>query len=306
MIDLFKAELLRFRVGHRLRRHPPGRARLPDAAWSTWRSNRDWSTRSSPCVYARAGPVAGPVPDGQLSQARTRGSTCCTGRCRRGRSPRALTRRGRGVAAIGVLLPALVVAGWQEGMTARVVDTRHLLLIVSAWLIARARYLAGAYAMLADRRYAVLRRRVPRACSRPPKRRASARCCCSWPGAWRGWRRWCSSRSSPISAAAPRGVVRTVIVGAPLQVAMWFALRAARLRRGVRVDRAGLASQQPAGAEGRAATRKPRTPKARTCSASGWRTATIPKRRCGANRRAISDVFEVGPEPAHSCPRAAS
>ena len=52
-----------------------------------------------------------------------------------------------------VALPILVIAGYQETMTARVVDLRHWLLPVAALLIAGCGYLAGAYAMLADRRY---------------------------------------------------------------------------------------------------------------------------------------------------------
>ncbi|GGD50916.1 hypothetical protein [Pseudoxanthomonas indica] len=57
------------------------------------------------------------------------------------------------VLAIAVLLPLLVIASWQDSMTARVVDGRHWVLCGSAWLIAVCAYLAGAYAMLASRRY---------------------------------------------------------------------------------------------------------------------------------------------------------
>ncbi len=52
-----------------------------------------------------------------------------------------------------ILLPLLFMAGWQEVMTARVVDTRHLLLIFSGSLIAICSYLAGAYTMLGNKRY---------------------------------------------------------------------------------------------------------------------------------------------------------
>ncbi|WP_242112012.1 hypothetical protein [Luteimonas aquatica] len=55
--------------------------------------------------------------------------------------------------AVAVLLPLLLVALWQGTMTARVVDTRHLLLCGSGWLMAACGYLAGCYAMLANRRY---------------------------------------------------------------------------------------------------------------------------------------------------------
>lgn len=54
---------------------------------------------------------------------------------------------------IAVLLPLLVIAGWQEFMTTRVVDQRHLLLSLSGWLVSLCAYLAGAYAMLANKRY---------------------------------------------------------------------------------------------------------------------------------------------------------
>jgi len=56
--------------------------------------------------------------------------------------------------AISVLLPIGIVALWQQTMTPRVVDLRHWLLALAGLQIAMAGYLAGAYAMLAERRYA--------------------------------------------------------------------------------------------------------------------------------------------------------
>lgn len=56
--------------------------------------------------------------------------------------------------AITVALPISMVALWQETMTPRVVDLRHWLLALAGLQIAMAGYLAGAYAMLAERRYA--------------------------------------------------------------------------------------------------------------------------------------------------------
>lgn len=57
--------------------------------------------------------------------------------------------------ALAVLLPLLVIAGWQQWMTARVVDTRHLLLSLSGWLLGSCGYFAGGYTMLGNRRYSV-------------------------------------------------------------------------------------------------------------------------------------------------------
>lgn len=65
----------------------------------------------------------------------------------------ALFGAGAVLLAAAILLPLLAIAGWQESMTARVVDTRHFVLTLSALLIALCGYLAGAYAMLGGRRY---------------------------------------------------------------------------------------------------------------------------------------------------------
>jgi len=64
----------------------------------------------------------------------------------------ALLGAGAVLLAVGVLLPLLTIAGWQGGMTARVVDMRHVLLVGSAWIVSLCGYLVGAYLMLADKR----------------------------------------------------------------------------------------------------------------------------------------------------------
>jgi hypothetical protein len=136
----------------------------------------------------------------------------------------ALALLGAGVLllAVGVLLPLLVIAGWQDSMTARVVDGRHWLLCGSAWLIAVCAYLAGAYAMLANRRYsfaglalllilpfghatgvgAVLIQLLLIALLLAMVLVAF----------------------KPDLAAAPRSVPATLLTAAPLQFALWFAL----------------------------------------------------------------------------------
>lgn len=66
----------------------------------------------------------------------------------------ALLAGGAVLLAVVVVLPILMVAGWQEVMTARVVDLRHWLLPLSALLLTLCGYLAGGYGILGGRRYA--------------------------------------------------------------------------------------------------------------------------------------------------------
>ena len=67
----------------------------------------------------------------------------------------ALCGAGAVVLLLAIALPTALIAAWQETLTARVVDVRHWLLPVAALLLALCGYLAGAYAMLADRRYSI-------------------------------------------------------------------------------------------------------------------------------------------------------
>lgn len=134
----------------------------------------------------------------------------------------ALLGAGVLVLAIGVLLPLLVIAGWQDSMTARVVDGRHWVLCGSAWLIAICAYLAGAYAMLANRRYGF----------------AGLALLLILPfGHATGMGAVLIQvllialllgmvlvAFKPDLAAAPRSVPATLLTAAPLQFALWFAL----------------------------------------------------------------------------------
>jgi hypothetical protein len=70
-----------------------------------------------------------------------------------GRIAIALFGAGVVLLTLVVAVPLLAIAGWQAGMTARVVDSRHLWLVVGTLSVAWCAYLAGAYGMLANRRY---------------------------------------------------------------------------------------------------------------------------------------------------------
>ena len=75
----------------------------------------------------------------------------------------ALCGAGGVVLVVAIGLPILAIAGYQEAFTARVVDLRHWLLPLAAVLVAACGYLAGAYAALASRRYAVAAAMLPAA-----------------------------------------------------------------------------------------------------------------------------------------------
>ena len=66
----------------------------------------------------------------------------------------ALLGAGACMMLVAVVLPLLLMLAGQAGLTARVVDARHWLLPLAAWLIAACCYLAGCFAMLAPRRIA--------------------------------------------------------------------------------------------------------------------------------------------------------
>lgn len=67
----------------------------------------------------------------------------------------ALLGAGALLLAIGVLLPLLATAAWQETMTPRVLDLRHWLLCAAGLLIALCGYATGAAAILLPRRAAL-------------------------------------------------------------------------------------------------------------------------------------------------------
>ncbi|KGQ19733.1 putative membrane protein [Lysobacter dokdonensis DS-58] len=134
----------------------------------------------------------------------------------------ALTGAGAVLLAIGILLPALVVAGWQEWMTPRVVDTRHVLLIVSAWMVATCGYLAGCFVMLADRRIGFCAGVFLCLFAASEATGLGALLLQGLALAWLAAMVLVAFK--PDLSAAPRGFARIAIIGAPLNIAMWIAL----------------------------------------------------------------------------------
>jgi len=134
----------------------------------------------------------------------------------------ALFGAGAALLAIAVLLPTLLIAGWQEGATARVVDARHVLLCVSGLLIALSAYLAGGYAMLANKRYGFCALVFPLLLAFARAEGLGAIALQLMVLAFLS--AMVITAFKPDLGAAPRGTVATAAVAAPLQMAMWFAL----------------------------------------------------------------------------------
>lgn len=123
---------------------------------------------------------------------------------------------------VGVLLPMLVAAAWQEVMTARVLDARHFGLALSAWLVSVCGYLVGAFALLANRRYAIAGFVFLLGLCLANAVGVGALLLQAAAVAWLAVMVLVSFK--PDLAAPPRGLAATVFVAAPLQMSMWFAL----------------------------------------------------------------------------------
>jgi cephalosporin-C deacetylase-like acetyl esterase len=124
--------------------------------------------------------------------------------------------------ALGILVPTLAIAGYQEGMTARVLDARHLWLALSGWLLACVGYLVGAYALLANRRYAVAGVVFPFALLLAAATGPGAVVLQLFALAWLAAMVLASFK--PDLPAPPRGAWRTLVLAVPLLFAMWGAL----------------------------------------------------------------------------------
>ena len=160
MKDLFKGELLRFRIWTIAAAlvHVLGlgfMARLVDLAQQPKLVYQVFAM-----IYAAAGVLLGLYQMGTYRRA-NHWLNLLHRPLHRLRIAGALCGAGGVVLAVAVALPILAIAGYQEALTARVVDLRHWLLPVAALLIAACGYLAGAYAVLANRRYSAAAAMLP-------------------------------------------------------------------------------------------------------------------------------------------------
>ena len=152
MIDLFRSELLRFRTWALA----AGAVNLVALGYTT----RLVDLAQQPtivynvigAVYAVAGTLLGLYQMGTYRRP-NQWLNLLHRPLHRLRIASALCGAGSVLLLVAVALPIAVVALYQETLTARVVDLRHWLLPVAALFVAWSGYLAGAYAMLANRRY---------------------------------------------------------------------------------------------------------------------------------------------------------
>ena len=132
-----------------------------------------------------------------------------------------LTGAGALMLGAAIVLPLAVIALWQEAMTPRVLDQRHLMLVASGWLVALCGYLAGAYALLAPRRHAyaalTLLLLVGLARANGAGAIALQLLVLAWLVAM------LATAFKPDLDAAPRGP-GLVVAALPMQLAMWLAL----------------------------------------------------------------------------------
>lgn len=134
----------------------------------------------------------------------------------------ALFGAGAVLLTVAVLLPLLLAEAWQEFMTARVLDLRHLWLACSGLLVALCAYLAGCYAMLADKRYSwsalvlLLGLLIARATGLGAIALQSYLLILLAAMLLVAFK--------PDLSAPPRTAAGTLLIAIPLQFAMWFAL----------------------------------------------------------------------------------
>jgi hypothetical protein len=207
----------------------------------------------------------------------------------------ALCAAGAVILAIGVLAPMLVIAVWQDTLTERVVDMRHWLMCLSGLLLACCGYLAGAYAMLANKRngFAAAAVLMFLALSQATGLGAmlvqgitltllAALVLVAF---------------KPDLGQPPRGIVGTVLSATVLQLAMFFALvlvgfgvEAVWIAQGSHPN--NMAVPNPGG------EKESEVAEGKALMAMGLRASRDPDAKLWREQAAISEIFQIGPDMA--------
>ena len=193
---------------------------------------------------------------------------------------------------VGVLLPLLATAAWQEGMSARPVDTRHLWLAVSAWLVSVCGYLASAFALLANRRYSlagfILLVGLCFATASGLSAIALQLLALAWLVAM------VLAAFRPDALAPPRSASDLLVVGAPLHLSLWFALlllafgaELVWIMQGTHPN--NLAVEVPGSAK------QADNAEARELMIAGLKAGNTPQAATWADQAAVSEVTTIGP-----------
>jgi hypothetical protein len=193
---------------------------------------------------------------------------------------------------VGVLLPLLAVAGWQEGMTARPLDTRHLWLALSGWLVSVCGYLVGAHALLANRRYSIagfiLLAGLCFSAATGLAAIAVQLIALAWLVAM------VLVAFKPDASAPPRSADGLAIVGAPLHLSMWFALLllafGAEL---VWIMQGSHPNNLPVEVAGSA--KEADNAEGRDLMIAGLKASRLPQAASWADQATVSDVYTAGP-----------
>jgi hypothetical protein len=193
---------------------------------------------------------------------------------------------------VGVLLPLLATAAWQESMTARPVDGRHAWLALSAWLVSVCGYLASAFALLANRRYSlagfILLVALCYSTASGLSAIAVQLLALSWLAAM------VLVAFQPDAVAPPRRVRELLVVGAPLHLSMWFALLllafGAEL---VWIMQGTHPNNLPVDVQGSA--KQADNADARALMIAGLKASRAPQAALWAEQAAVSDVYSTGP-----------
>ena len=172
---------------------------------------------------------------------------------------------------VAAALPIALIALYQDTATARVVDLRHWMMPIAAWLIALIGYAAGAYAMIGNRRHSFAVLVLP--CLLMFAQASGVAMLALQLTLLAVLVGLVAIVFRPDPVAAPRSFAATAVTALPVQIGAYFLV----WMLGYGVELFWTVS-------GTHPLNTPTPPKARTCCCSASKTAAIRTLRCGASR----------------------